>query len=152
MPRPNGEIVIITDASNVGGGATVFQWQSLDPLEIPRKMCNCWCKNWCNPHTQLPVKLLIGPPWSFQLEMEWYPQGLFHLWTRAFFRCFNNCFTTPHCFTLAHHMVLWPSSSHNVSWLSPPINAWLKCQYVYLSQFQLRFIHLPGLKNKCVIG
>ena len=30
----------------------------------------------------------------------------------------------------------------------PPVNARLKRQYVYLSQFQLRFIHLPGLKNE----
>ena len=29
MPRPYGEMVVITDSSNVGGGGTIFQWQRL---------------------------------------------------------------------------------------------------------------------------
>ena len=29
VPRAQGEIILVTDASNVGGGATLFQWQAL---------------------------------------------------------------------------------------------------------------------------
>ena len=34
VPRPEGEIVLITDASDVGGGGTIYQWQELNPAAI----------------------------------------------------------------------------------------------------------------------
>ena len=34
VPRPKGEIVLITDASDVGGGGTIYRWQELNPAEI----------------------------------------------------------------------------------------------------------------------
>ena len=34
VPRPKGEIVLITDASDVGGGGTIYQWQELSPAEL----------------------------------------------------------------------------------------------------------------------
>ena len=34
VPRPKGEIVLITDASDVGGGETIYQRQDLKPAEL----------------------------------------------------------------------------------------------------------------------
>ena len=34
VPRAKGEIVLITDASDVGGGGTVYQCQELNPAEL----------------------------------------------------------------------------------------------------------------------
>ena len=34
VPRPKNEIVLITDASDVGGGGTIYQWQELNPAEL----------------------------------------------------------------------------------------------------------------------
>ena len=34
VPRPECEIVLITDASDVGGGGTIYQWQELNPAEL----------------------------------------------------------------------------------------------------------------------
>ena len=34
VPRPKGVIVLITDASDVGGGGTIYQWQELNPAEL----------------------------------------------------------------------------------------------------------------------
>ena len=34
VPRPKGKIVLITDASDVGGGGTMYQWQELNPAEL----------------------------------------------------------------------------------------------------------------------
>ena len=65
IPRPHGEVVLITDASDEEGGATIFQWQ-----RDPNKSHNYWCKTGWNLSTQLPRKFQIGPPWSFQWEME----------------------------------------------------------------------------------
>ena len=36
VPRPKGEIVLITDASDVGGAGTIYQWQELNPAELTR--------------------------------------------------------------------------------------------------------------------
>ena len=33
VPRPKGEIVLITDESDVGGGGTIYQWPELNPAE-----------------------------------------------------------------------------------------------------------------------
>ena len=34
VPRPKGNIVLITDASDVGGVGTIYQWQALDLAEL----------------------------------------------------------------------------------------------------------------------
>ena len=34
VPRPKDEIVLITDASDVGGGGTIYQWQELNRAEL----------------------------------------------------------------------------------------------------------------------
>ena len=34
VPRPKGEIVLITDASDVGGGGTIYQSQEVNPAEL----------------------------------------------------------------------------------------------------------------------
>ena len=33
VPRPKGKIVLISDASDVGGAGTIYQWQELNPAE-----------------------------------------------------------------------------------------------------------------------
>ena len=33
VPCPKGDIVLITDASDVGEGGTIYQWQELNPAE-----------------------------------------------------------------------------------------------------------------------
>ena len=34
VPCPKGEIILITDASDVGGVGTIYQWQALNPAEL----------------------------------------------------------------------------------------------------------------------
>ena len=34
VPRAQGEIILVTNASNVGGGGTLFQWQALEKEEF----------------------------------------------------------------------------------------------------------------------
>ena len=33
VPRSSGQILLVTDASDVGGGASIFQWQSVHKEE-----------------------------------------------------------------------------------------------------------------------
>ena len=34
VPRPKGEIILVTDACDVGGVGTLYQWQKLNPAEL----------------------------------------------------------------------------------------------------------------------
>ena len=34
VPRPRNEIIVVTDACDVGRGGTLYQWQELRPLEL----------------------------------------------------------------------------------------------------------------------
>ena len=34
VPRPKGEIILVTDACDVGRGGTLYQWQELNPNEL----------------------------------------------------------------------------------------------------------------------
>ena len=34
VPRPKGEIILVTDACDVGGRGTLYQWQKLNPAEL----------------------------------------------------------------------------------------------------------------------
>ena len=35
VPRPKAEIILVTDAFDVGGDGTIYQWQELNPVELP---------------------------------------------------------------------------------------------------------------------
>ena len=39
VPRPKGEIVLISNASDVGGDGTIYQWQELNQAELTH--CHC---------------------------------------------------------------------------------------------------------------
>ena len=41
LPRAQGEIILLTDASNVGGGGTLFQWQGLEKEEFDSAISKC---------------------------------------------------------------------------------------------------------------
>ena len=34
VPKAEGEIIVVTDSTNVGGGGTLFQWQALEKEEF----------------------------------------------------------------------------------------------------------------------
>ena len=36
VPNSEGEIVLVTDASDIGGGAMLFQWQKIQREQIPK--------------------------------------------------------------------------------------------------------------------
>ena len=40
VPRALGEIFLVTDASNVGGGGSLFEWQALEKEEFDSAIFN----------------------------------------------------------------------------------------------------------------
>jgi hypothetical protein len=37
VPRRDGELILVTDASDVGGGASLYQFQNLEKEQIPEE-------------------------------------------------------------------------------------------------------------------
>ena len=52
VPRAQGEIILVTDASNVGGGGTLFQWQALEKEEFDSAISQ-WGTEGLNPDETL---------------------------------------------------------------------------------------------------
>ena len=150
VPRPKGGIVLITDAKDVGGGGTIYQWQELRPAELTH----------CHYRTSG-----LNPDGSLKHDYptsEWrlVPLGYWNWkWNQA-----RSNYSTYDQELLAGMLVLSSQSrllgSNPIVWLcdqepvksfqkgSPPEKAKLKRWWTYLSQFRLTVHHIPGIKNE----
>ena len=45
VAMPTGEIVLVTEASDLGGGSTIFQWQHMTKIQIPENLLISGQKN-----------------------------------------------------------------------------------------------------------
>ena len=77
VPRAQGEIILVTDASNVGGGGTLFQWQALEKEEFDSAISQ-WGNDGLNRDGTLKQsypnsKWVLGPLGSLELEIEQGP-------------------------------------------------------------------------------
>ena len=150
VPRPKGEIVLITDAIDVGGGGTIYQWQELNPAELTH----------CHSRTSglnRDGSLKHDYPTS-----EWRLVPLGH-WNWKWNQARSN-YSTYDQELLAGMLVLSSQSrllgSNPFVWLCdqepvkcfqkgpPPEKAKLKRWWTYLSQFRLTVYHIPGIKNE----
>ena len=150
VPRPEGEIVLITDASNVGGARTIYQWQELNPAELIH----------CHYHTS-------GLNRDGSLKHD-YPTSEWRLvrlgrWNWKLNHARTN-YSTYDQELVASMLVLSSQSrllgSNPIVWLcdqepvksfqkgAPPEKAKLKRWWTYLSQFRLTVHHIPGRKNE----
>ena len=150
FPFPEGRIVLITDASDVGGGGTIYQWQELNPAELTH----------CHYRTtglNRDGSLKHDYPTS-----EWRLVPLGH-WNWKWNQARSN-YSTYDQELLAGMLVLSSQSrllgSNPIVWLCdqepvksfqkgpPPEKAKLKRWWTYLSQFRLTVHHIPGIKNE----
>ena len=150
LPRTKGGIVLITDASDVGGGGTTYQWQELNPAELT--------------HCHYPTSGLNrdGSRKHDYPSSEWQRVPLGH-WNSKWNQARSN-YSTYDQELLAGTLVLSSQSrllgSKPIVWLSdqepvksfqkgpPPEKAKLKRWWTYLSQFRLTVHHIPGRKNE----
>ena len=149
VPRSKGEIVLITDDSDVVGDGTIYQWQGLSAAELTRchdcttgLNCDCSLKH-DYPSNEWPLVPLGHWNWK---------------WNQA-----RSNYSTYEQELLAGMLVLLPQSRHlgsnPIVWLcdhepvkssqkgSPTEKAKLKRGWTYLSQFRLTVDHIPRIKN-----
>ena len=150
IPRPKGEIVLITDASDVGGGGTIHRWQELNPAELT----NC---HYRTSYLNCNDSLKHNYPSS-----EWRLVPLGH-WNWKWNQARSN-YSTYDQELLAGMLALSSQSrllgSKPIVWLCdqepvksfqkgpPPEKAKLKRWWTYLSQFKLTVHHIPSIKNE----
>ena len=153
VPRAQGEIFVVTNASNVGGGATPFQWQALEKEDFDSAIFQ-WGTDGLNgdgtlKHRYPDDKRVLDP------LAHWHWK-----WNQAR----GNC-STYEQELLAGMPVLSSQSrllrSNPVLWLCdqepartfqkrpPPEKAKLRCWWTYLSQLRLSLHHIKGVKNEC---
>ena len=150
VPRPKGEIVLITDASDVGGGGTIYQWQVLNSGELTHchyRTTGLYCDG----------SLKHDSPSS---ECRLVPLGHWN-WKSNQARCNYSTYDQE---LLGGMLVLSSQSrllgSNPFFWLCDedlvksfqkgpgPEKAKLKRWWTYLSQFTLTAHHYPGIKNE----
>ena len=143
-------MVLIPDASDVGGGGTIYQWQELNPAELT----HC---HYCTSGLNRDGLLTHDYPTS-----QWRLVPLGH-WNWKWNQARSN-YSTYDQELLAGMLVLSSQSrllgSNSIVWLCdqepvksfqkgpPPEKAKLKRWLTYLSQFRLTVHHIPGIKNE----
>ena len=151
VPRPKGKIVLITDASDVGGvGGTMYQWQDLNPTELTH----------CDYRTTG-----LNPDGSLKHDYsssEWRLVPVGH-WNWKWNQVRSN-YSTYDQELLAGMLV--PSSQSELLGSNcivclcdqepvksfqkgpPPEKAKPKQCWTYLREFRLTVHHIPGIKNE----
>ena len=149
VPRSKGEIVLISDASDVGGGGTIYQWQELNPAELTHCHYRTSGLNrdgsLKHDHPTRECRLVPLGRWNWK-------------WNQA-----RSNYSTYDQELLAGMLVLSSQSrllgSNPIVWLCdqepvksfqkgpPPEKAKLKRWSTYLGQFRLTVHHIPGIKN-----
>ena len=153
VPRARGEIILVTNASNVGGGGTLFQWQALEKEEFHSSLSQ-WGTEGLNrdgtlKHSYADDKWVLVPPghWNWK-------------WNQA-----RENYSTYEQELLAGMLVLSSEArllgSNPVVWLcdQEPVRTFqkglrpekgkLRRRWAYLSQLRLTLHHIQGVKNEC---
>lgn len=157
VPRAKGEVVLITDASNIGGGAAVFQWQQVD------------AETRSFPDSPTPVEALAttGVERDGMLKHnypvdQWclVPIGFYNWkWSPARSRygtyqqeILSGVLTmSSQVRILGHLPIIWlcdQKSTERFLVNEAPQNPRLCRWWVFLSQLRLTVKHVPGIKNE----
>ncbi len=148
VPKSTGELVMITDASDIGGGSTIFQWQTLDPLQIPSQFTTLGVNSDGSFKHNFPSNFRLVPlgHWNWKWNEA---RQKYHAWEQEML---SGVLTLASQTRIVSNLpIVWFTDNEALtSFLDkePPLNKRQRRWYVFLSQFQLKVFHLPGLKNE----
>jgi hypothetical protein len=148
VPRSSGEMVIVTDASDQGGGGTLLQWQAMDPQQVP--------SSFSTQGMARDGSIIHNYPDNFRLvplgywNWKWCP-------TRGRYSTFEQellagvLIFSSQCRIIQHLPLVWFCDHEALKYFldkEPPLNARLRRWFLFLSQFKIKFHHTPGMKNE----
>ena len=147
-PAPDGEFVVITDVSLVGGGGTLLQWQQI-PGAASKKIADELRTVGVNrdgfTQAQLrPAGIPSRTHWPLQLEMVLNPSNLREVLSGILLisgqsRLFGSS------------SVVWLSDQESTATFlrgAPPENRKLRHWWTFLVQLKLNIYRVPGLINE----
>ena len=148
VPRSTGEIILVTDASDIGGGATIFQWQNLDQAQVPPEFQTTgMSKDGLMVHNY-PENFRLVPlgHWNW----KWNPtRQRYFTYEQELLAGVLTISTQSRI--LQNLPIVWFCDHEALKTFldkEPPVNHRLRRWYCYLSQFRLKIEHIPGLKNE----
>ena len=153
VPRAQGGIILVTDASNVGGGGTLFQWQALEKKEFISAISK-WGTEGLNRHGTLKhsypdVKWVLVPlgHWNWKWNQA---RGNYSTYEQELL--VGMLVLSSQARLLGSNPVVWLCDQepvHTFQKGSPPEKAKLRRWWTYLSQLRLTVHHIQGAKKEC---
>ena len=150
VPRPQGEIIYVTDACDVGGGGTLYQWQELKPAEL----FHCQFQTSGLNRDGTLKHDYPANEWRLVSLCTGTGSGIKHnptaVPTTRNFWLGRLCFL-PSRVCLALGPFVWLCDQDPVKTFQkglPPEKAKLKRWWTYLSQFRLTVNNIQGIKNE----
>ena len=153
VPRAQGEIILVTDASNVGGGGTLFQWQALEKEEFGSAISQ-WGTEGLNrdgtlKHSYPDDKWVLLPlgHWNWKWNQA---RGNYSSYEQELLA--GMLVLSSQARLLESNPVVWLCDQEPVRSFQkapPPEKAKLWRWWTYLSQLRLTVHHIQGVKNEC---
>ena len=131
-------------ASNVGGGTTLFQWQTLEQEQVPHGL---YKTTGLNPDGTIKHD---DPCTNTTTPGKWSPtRQKYHIWE---LETLSGVLTLAANFRIVAGLpLIWLTDNEALTKFldqEPPLNKRQRRWFVYLSQFPLKIYHLPGAKNE----
>ena len=145
-PAPDGEFVVITDASLVGGGGTLLQWQQIpgaaarriaDELKTVRVTCDGSLKHNYDPQE---FHLILIGHWNWKWSS-----------TRENNSTYERESLSGQSRLFGSNFVVWLCDQESTETFlkgAPPENPKLRRWWTVLAQLKLNIYRVPGLKNE----
>ena len=153
VPRAQGEIILVTDASNVGGGGTLFEWQALEKEEFDSAISQ-WGTDGLNrddtPKHSYPDDKCVLVPLGHCNWKGNQARGNYSTYEQELLA--GMLVLSSQARLLGSNPVVWLCDQEPVRTFQkrpPPEEAKLRCWWTYLSQLRLSVHHIQGVKNEC---
>ena len=153
LPRTQGKMILVTDASNVRGGGTFFQGQELEKKGFDSAITQ-WGTDALNrdgtlKHSYPDDKWVLIPlgHWNWKWNQAWGNYSTCEQELRA-----GMLVLSSQAGLLGSTAVVWLCDQEPVRTFQkapPPDKARLRRWWTYLSELQLTVHHIQGVKNEC---
>ena len=152
VPRAQEEMILVTNASNVGGGGTLFQWQALEKEEYDSAITQ-WGTDGLNrdgspKHSYPDDKWVLVPlgQWNWKSNQA---RGNYSTYEQELLA--GMLVLSSQARLLRSNPVVWLCDQEPVRTFQkgpPPEKAKLRRWSTYLSQLRLTVHHIQGVKNE----
>ena len=153
VPEAQGEIILVTDASNVGGGGTLFQWQALEKEDLDSAISQ-WGTEGLNQdgtlkHSYPDDKWVLVPlgHWNWKWNQA---RGNYSTYEQELLT--GTLVLSSQARLLRSNPLVWLCDQEPVRSFQkgpPPEKAKLRRWWTYLSQLRPTVHHIQGVKNEC---